>query len=214
MRIWKKERTVADLFRRHAEAVDRCVDGAKTAVLAYLAGDSILEAAKNVDRLESEADHLCGEIRDVLYEGAFLPLLREDLYELNHRVDAVANAAESAVQFLSRQQPDIPEALRPDFRQLTEAAAAAMQPLAEAIDAYFKPKGKVKSIRESAHEVQKRESAADVIEENLTRAIFATSLPLERKLHIQRAVEVVAKLADRAENAADRLQQVSLKSLV
>ena len=140
--------------------------------------------------------------------------MREDLFELSAMVDAVANAAESSVQFVDRQRPDIPDELRPALRQLAEATMDSIRPLIEALGTYFKPKGKMKSIEEYVREVLGSESEADTVEEELTIGLWRTSLPLEQKLHLQQLITAMAEVSDRAEDAADRIAQVSLKTLV
>lgn len=214
MKLWKREKKIANLFIDHGEAVDRCLAAAAEAVHAYLDGESIDARADEVDRLESEADECRREIRETLYKGAYLPLLREDLYELGAKVDAVANASESTVQFITRQRPEIPDDLRPVFSELVDASMGSIQPLREALETYFKPKGRIKSVKEHVHEVRRGESRSDAVEKVLTERIFGASIPLGQKLHLQQLIMVMAKVADRAENAADRLEQVSLKSLV
>ena len=83
----------------------------------------------------------------------------------------------------------------------------------EGLETFFNPKGKMKSVRDNVREVRAKESASDAVEKALTQAIFRDPLPLERKLHLQQTVEALAEISDRAEDAADRLEQVGLKSL-
>lgn len=214
MKIWKHEKHVARLFVTHARTVESCLRAAEAGLLAYLEGAAITPAAESVSRLESDADELIREARDVLYKGAFLPMLREDLYELLATVDDVANAAETAIQFVQRQRPAIPNDLVAVFRELIEASMTTIAPLAESLDTFFKPKGKIKSVREHVREVSGGESVADEVENRLTHDVFVSSLTLAEKMHLRDFIQVIVQVSDRAENAADRLEQVSLQSLV
>lgn len=214
MKIWKHEKHVARLFVTHARTVESCLRAAEAGLLAYLEGAAITPAAESVSRLESDADELTREARDVLYKGAFLPMLREDLYELLATVDDVANAAETAIQFVQRQRPAIPNDLVAVFRELIEASMTTIAPLAESLDTFFKPRGKIQSVREHVREVSGGESVADEVENRLTHDVFVSSLTLAEKMHLRDFIQVIVQVSDRAENAADRLEQVSLQSLV
>ena len=74
MLIFKKEKHARHLVLEHLRNVRECVTESRNALEEYLAGD--LEAteqkAAEVSRLESEADNLVDEIRNVLLDGAFL----------------------------------------------------------------------------------------------------------------------------------------------
>ncbi len=51
-------------------------------------------------KIETQADLIRHEIRNKLYYGAYMPLLREDIYKLVECIDMVANSAENvAISF-------------------------------------------------------------------------------------------------------------------
>jgi predicted phosphate transport protein (TIGR00153 family) len=67
------------------------------------------EKARLVIEIESRADALEEQIREVLLQGAFLPHMRSDVYRLVEAVDAIAGEGESIARFVFDQSPLIPE---------------------------------------------------------------------------------------------------------
>jgi len=59
--------------------------------------------------------------------------------------------------------------------------------LIAALETYFRPKGKIKSVQELVQEMQEKESSSDTVEQNLTLEIFRASLAPDQKLHLQQS---------------------------
>lgn len=215
MRIFKKEKRVVGLAMDYLEALEACLGHARDALEHYITGDldKAKEDAKNADDAESKADDLRHEIAEGLYAGAFLPAIRGDVYGLIESVDHVVNGAEACADFFLMQRPDIPADLREPFSEIAGESFKMAKPLAKALSTYFKPKGKAKEIRERVKKVSDQESVVDAKEWALSRAIFRSSLDLSQKMHLQAALDRIADVADRAEDAAERVELVSLKSI-
>src|SRR5210317_905548 len=117
MMLFKKEKEVIEFILKHLDLVeDSLKTGIKT-IENYLEND-ISEAkvlARKVRNLESEADVVRYETRDKLYSGAYLPLLREDIYKLIESIDKVANAGEACCDFFLNQRPLIPAEMKSHF---------------------------------------------------------------------------------------------------
>ena len=72
-----------------------CQQPSKT-IQAYLKRQSLMWPKKTLARagqikLKKQADLIRHEIRNKLYYGAYMPLLREDIYKLVECIDMVAN---------------------------------------------------------------------------------------------------------------------------
>ena len=83
MAFFKREKEVIELVIKHLEAVESCLLTAIDTIKAYLEKD-IKQSKKlsgDVGSIESEADLIRHDIRNKLYSGAYLPLLREDIYK-------------------------------------------------------------------------------------------------------------------------------------
>ncbi|MCK5721331.1 MAG: DUF47 family protein, partial [Gammaproteobacteria bacterium] len=89
MALFKKEKAVDELILKHLDMVEDCVKTSRKAGEFYLQ-DDISQAkvhARSSQSLESQADLIRHDIRDKLYSGAYLPLLREDIYKLVESID-------------------------------------------------------------------------------------------------------------------------------
>ncbi len=216
MKIFKKEKKVVSLIKDHVEAIETCVEIVADTVEQYVLGDltKAKKRAKQADEAESKADDVRAEIREALFSGAYLPLIREDIHTLVASVDRVANSAEDCSDFFLGQRPEIPKEMRAAFIDVVKVSFGIVKPLTKALSVYFKPKGKVGEIRPYTKEVGKQESIVDAKEWDLTRAIFSSSLDLSHKLHLKLALDHIVEIPDRAEDAADRLELTGLKSVI
>ena len=216
MLIFKKEQRVVDLAFKHIEKSAECVQATTDSLNAYVDGDdsALHAAASRVYGLESEADALLREIRDVLYSGAYLPLIRGDIYHLMSEVDDVSNKAEACFDCFHNQLPDIPEEYRPEFRAVLDLTAECFAQFQKALKAFFGPKDKLEKVRQHSKNVSELESRIDEIERDLTTRIFQSSLDKGDKLHLRHCLRRIAAISDATEDAADELQLVSVKSIV
>ena len=216
MQIFKKEKAVVELARSHVDSVTECVRGATATVKAYLDGDAeaVASCAKAVDESETAADIQRREIGDLLYAGAYLPAIREDIFFVVDTIDVVAGMAESCCDFFMDQRPDIPTEFNDDFDKLMDLTLDTAQALRRTLRAFFKKKGKTETVRERAMEVSKLESRIDDVESSLTRRIFASDLDIGHKVHLRNAVAHIVRISDRAEDASEQVELVSMKALV
>ena len=217
MFLFKKEKEVVELIVKHLGMVERCLKDGIKAVEFYL-GDNISEAkiwARKARSTESEADIIRYGIRDKLYSGAYLPLLREGIYKLIESVDKVGNAGEACSDFFLNQRPTIPEEMKPHFLAVAKESLGIIDPLALAVLCYFKGECKIEVVREHTKEIGLQESWVDKLEWDLTKEIFtSTSLDFAHKHHLKNCLDAIVEVSDRAEDAGDQLELATLKSMV
>jgi uncharacterized protein len=214
--FFKKEKEVIELVLKHLELVE---DSLKTGIrtIEFYLDDNIGEAkilGRKVRSEESEADIVRYKIRDKLYSGAYLPLLREDIYKLIESIDKVANAGEACCDFFLNQRPVIPAELKPAFVEVVRESLGIIDNLKLAILCYFKGECKIEVVREHTKEVGMQESRVDKIEWDLTKAILTSPMDLANKLHLRLCLESIVEVSDRAEDAGDQLELATLKSMV
>lgn len=216
MIFFKKEKKVIKLIEKHANKVEKCLNTALNALQDYLNGDieSAKKLARKTDNLETEADLIRHDIRDKLYGGAYMPVLREDVYRLVESMDTVANAAEKCCDVFLNQRPDIPEFLKKDFLAITTASIGIMEPLKHALICYLKGLCPIEVSRQHAREVGIIESQVDSLGWDLTKKIFTADLKRSHKLHLKICVEHIVDVTDKAEWAADHLEIVALKAMI
>jgi predicted phosphate transport protein (TIGR00153 family) len=216
MIFFKKEKEVIELILKHVDVVEECLITTMETIDAYLKGekDKAKKLSLQTDKIESNADLIRYEIRDKLYFGAFLPNLRDDIYNLVESFDEVANAGESCCDFFLNQRPEVPDELKPLFLDASEQSLGIIKPLKEALLCFIKGECPIEVSRQHAREVGLKESDVDHIEWNLTKKIFTSSIEFSRKIHLKLCLDSVALVSDKAKDAADRLDRVTLKSMV
>ena len=109
--LFKKEKKVIKLLNHYLEEVGKCLDIAQETIQHYINGeiDKAKSLAKKTRLTESGVDDIRHQIRDQLYSGAYMPLLREDIYRLVESIDKVANAGEAACDFFSQSTAPHPQ---------------------------------------------------------------------------------------------------------
>lgn len=213
--FFKKEKKVIKLIEKHANKVEKCLKTALSTIQNYLDDDieSAKKLARKTDHLEAEADIIQYDIRDKLYGGAYMPVLREDIYRLVESFDTVANAAEKCCDVFLNQRPVIPESLKKDFLTLIVTSVGIMEPLKHALICYLKGLCPIEVSRQHSKEVGVIESQVDNLGWDLTKNIFTSDLSRSHKLHLKICVEHIVDVTDKAEYAADYLEIVALKAM-
>jgi len=215
MILFKKEKEVIKLIIQHLDLVVDSLNTGIQTINSYLEND--LNAAKRLARAvrekESEADVVRYDLRDKLYSGAYLPLLREDIYKLIESIDKVANAGEACCDFFLNQRPTIPDGLRSAFGDVARESLGIVDNLKLAVLCYFKGECKIDTVREHTKEIGMQESRVDKLEWDLTKAIFTSDMDFAHQLHMKLCLDFIVEVSDRAEDAGDQLELATLKSM-
>ena len=216
MALFKKEKEVIELILKHLNLiVETLKSGLKT--IEFYLDDNIDDAkvwARKTRSHESEADLIRHEIRDKLYLGAYLPLLREDIYKLVESIDKVGNAAEACADFFLNQRPLIPKEMKPDFLAISTESLGIAESLKLAVMCYLKGDCKIETVRDHTREIGLQESRVDKLEWDLTKEIFISELDFAHQTHLKHCLDDIVEVSDRAEDAGDQLELATLKSMV
>jgi predicted phosphate transport protein (TIGR00153 family) len=213
--IFKKEKEVIELIIKYLDEVEACVLTALKGVQVYLQ-NNIKEAkalARETSDLETKADSIRYDIRDRLYSGAYLPLLREDIYHMVESIDKVANAGEACCNFFLNQRPEIPDSLHSQFLTVAKESLGIVGPLKEAVLCFLRGECTAETVRQYAKDVGMKEAEVDKMEWDLTETIFTSSLDYSHRMHLRLCLDTIVEVSDRAEDAADQLELVTLKSM-
>ena len=216
MLIFKKEKTARKLALEHFKTTYNCLQSAINVIEHYMNGDIELakQSANEVIKLESEADSLKHQLRDVLFSGAFLPNIRSDVYRLVDSVDKVADMGETSSHFVVYQRPFVPEYFHADMNEICRLCMTCYSELQQALKCYFKPKGELELLREHASNVGGLETEVDGLQADFTRKIFESEMGMSEKIHLCQVLTYVGRIADRTEVAADELQFAAMKSVM
>jgi uncharacterized protein len=170
--------------------------------------DGFLAQAADIER---RGDDLRRAIEAELYVRTLIPDLRADVLALLEGMDHLVNVYEGDLFRISIQSPDIPEEFHAGFIDLIETIVSCVDSIVLAARAFFRD---IDAVRDHSSRTIFLETEADKIGTKLQRAIFASTLPLERKMHLRYFVERIDELANSAEDVADALQIYTIKRRV
>ncbi len=170
--------------------------------------NNFLNQAANIER---RGDDLRRAVEAELYVRTLIPDLRGDVLALLESMDHLINVYEGDLFRISIQSPDIPDEFHSGFIELTETVVSCVDSVVLAARAFFRD---IDAVRDHSSKTIFLETEADKTGTKLQRAIFASALPLERKMHLRYFVERIDELANSAEDVADALQIYTIKRRV
>jgi len=180
------------MINEHLTKVGTILGLTEKTLTDYIGGniEEAMERATLVGRTETEADTLPREIGDCLYSGAFLPILRKDIFQLVEALDSVADGAESCRDFCSGQRPGLPDELKDDFLVIIHASISVFSHLKKGLSSILWDHvswsgGDTSDIKEITDRISTDEPKVDNLEWRLTRRIFMSGLALAQKMHLQ-----------------------------
>ena len=158
--------------------------------------------------LEHRGDLLRMRVETDLYTNMLIPESRGDVLSLLDALDGLTDAFEADFVSLTIEQPEIPDEVKGDFKDLVTAVVKSVEYTVLASRAFFRDLG---TVRDHVHKIGFYESDADRVAIRLKRHVFGSSLPLERKTHLRDWVDSIDCIADAAENVGDRLSIFAIK---
>jgi len=209
----KKEREVEEMVIAHLKIVEKILQQFQDMIDYYLERrdleDKVFkEKAGSIDNLERDADDVKREIETRLFQGAFLPIHREDYVVLIDRVDAVANKTEHVADLLVLTRPRIPEFLVNDFRRIIRTTVESFGPMMQVIETF---RADIDKVMEDVKGISKKEQEVDQILWDMTKMLFKSDLDLCEKLHLREVLASIADISNLIEDAADRFRMMAIK---
>jgi hypothetical protein len=207
----KKEEKVIKLFSKHLEKVEEGVNLLTESVELYVTDDieKSVELSKQISNIESEADTLRRKTESEMYQGAFLPNFRGELLELIEAVDKVMNKIQTVSEILAFQKPKIPEDFKADFLEQSRLVKKTYKFLKKSIENVFE---NIEKSGEYIQKVELHEHEEDILEKDMLRRLFEiNNLELCEKLQLKDLFLQIGDLADKAEDASDKLEIIVLK---
>jgi len=183
-------------FSRHVVVV---VERLQEMVLRFAAGSTaeLQSAAKEIDRLESEADHLKADMLDRLSMGGVFFMATADVSRLITSMDKIANLAVGAADRIAMRPLDLPQKFR-DY--MVELAGIDVEAAARLCDAVLALNRDMREAFALCQQVTKIESRADdVFKESY---LLLLDLDIDYKTFVQ-----ANAIIDRLESMADTCSQ-------
>ena len=169
------------------------------------------EAIDEVHRLERANDELKRKIEVSLYEQTLIPDLRADVLRLVEGLDSILSVYQANGFRLLTERPEVPEEFHRDFKELSKTVSNCVDSLIMASRAFF---NNPEAVPDHNVKVDFYETEADRISTRLKTAVFSSTLPLERKIHLRYFCERIEDASNRAEDVGNDLDIFALKRLV
>jgi hypothetical protein len=205
----KKEEAADKLLVKHFEVVGNVLDEFRKMFVYYIQSDKrFKEQAFRIHTMEHEADLIRREVQLKLYEGAFLPIYREDYVTLAESVDKIANTAEDVGDYLVLTRPAIPDFLVEDLMKMIDETVKGYEPLKDSFNLMRADMSKLFEIR---NKVGESEQSVDSLYWDLTKKAFKSDIELARKLHLKGLLDLIGKITNRMEDVADHFEIMAIK---
>jgi len=177
----------------------------------YLSGkkEDFSRKLKEIIACEHTGDDLRRSINEHLYTKTLIPESRGDVMELLENMDSLLDRFKGALWRFEIEKPDLCEEFHDDFRQLVASVIEANEAIVLSCRAFFTD---ISSVAAHLHKVSYWESECDKISSQLQTAIFDNKeLRLSHQMQQQDFARHLDKIADRAEDIADRLNIYAIK---
>jgi uncharacterized protein len=204
------EKEVDEFLDRVSEAGLLCKQGMDT----YLKGDMEVYATylKSIRDTEHKGDALRRSLEQDLYKKTLIPESRGDVMELLEDMDALLDRYTGLTWQFEIERPDICVEFHDDFKELLSHSVESVEADVRSCRAFFKD---INAVSDHIHKVSFWEKESDKVSTRLQRAIFGrTDLRLSHKMHLRFFVKQVDRIADEAEDVADRLNIYVIKRML
>jgi len=183
----------------------------KTGVDIYLKGkkDAFLKKADEIAEVEHRGDALRRSIEEQLYLKTLIPESRGDVLDLLENMDALLDRFKGAIWRFEIERIEIDPKFHDDFKELVNYVVEASEAIVRSARAFFK---NTKAVADHMHKVSFWETEADKVSTQLQRKIFRQEdMRLSHRMQLREFVRHVDKIADRAEDVADKLNIFVIK---
>ncbi len=217
---------ILDLIRKspfeglkiHADKVTECTSMFKKAVKCYIDKEceEFEHLAKEVSRLESDADAIKRNIRGHLPKGIIMPVDKVHLFMYLREQDQVLDATEDTLEWLTFRLTNIPKRIEQDLLSLVDRVIEAIEllrPMIEAANAYFRYNDEKdrEKVKELVREIRLKEHEADQLEKKMKRSLFNLEIEPLSVCHLTHVLDKIGEIADHAENAGDMMRAMVSK---
>jgi predicted phosphate transport protein (TIGR00153 family) len=210
--IHRKERHIVEDIKRHVDLVVETVKEYIHALNLYLDGckDESKEYTKKVHKVEEEADSYKRKISKEMFDGAFMPSLRESLYVAIDFIDHVANEAETSGDILTLIEPEIPKEIVENIKKMSELTVQCAEKLKDGVYNLFE---NIDRVFEDMKEVERLEGEVDKYVWKTLETVFK-ELKIQKfsvKLLLREFIIRLNLITNKMEDASDKIDLIALR---
>lgn len=206
----------------HSKKLDECVFHMKECLFHYLECDfdRVEKDKEMVSKAEHEADLIKANIRAHIPKSIFMPVPKDQFHMLLHDADSILDYAEDVAVLLTMKRTCLPENISGKLRELAKkvldcvnAFQDIMGSMENLIESSFRglERDRVKDMIKRVHLL---EHEADILEFSISRDLFNIDhdkMDPISVVHMLKVVDRLGQVADKAENAADRIRAMMAK---
>jgi len=213
-KLFKREAKVEQYSKDHAELVYECLNQLKILMEYFYVNDydSVKNKVEEISKLEHDADEIRRKMEIEFFKGAFLPFDREDRIVLAEQVDSIADMTQETAYGICLSKINFPNNYKNDFSNLIDSVYTTVFVLKRCIELLDEDLGEALT---KAHEVEKLENIVDKIERKIIKNLYIAykngEIDILTHIELKSTVLKLGKIADRAENASDRVPIIVAK---
>ncbi len=203
-----------DIGRKIDDFLDKVSESGilfKHGVDSYLRGniESFSKKIEDIAHVEHMGDALRRDLEEQLYTQTLIPESRGDVLELLENMDSLLDRFKGALWQFEIERPDIYPELHDEFRELTTCVVESMEAMVLSARAFFKD---ISAVADHLHKVSHWETQSDKVSTRIQKQIFnQPELRLSYRMQLRDFIRHVDKIADRAEDVADKLRIYVIK---
>lgn len=212
--LFKRESKVEQYSKDHVAMVYECLNQLKILMEYFYENEfqAIDKAVEKISKLEHDADDIRRKMEIEFFKGAFLPFDREDRIILAEDVDSVADMTQETAYGICLSRIKFPNKFKEDFSDLITSVYDTVSALKSCIELLDVDLGDALT---KAHEVEKLEDAVDKIERKILKELYVSyknsDIDILTLIELKSTVLRLGNIADRAENASDRVPIIVAK---
>ncbi len=187
----------------------------KQGVDAYLKGnkEAFEKKLEQIADTEHKGDALRRSLEEQLYTRTLIPESRGDVLELLENMDSLLDRFKGALWRFDIENPEICPETCPEFcegfKDLVNCVLESVEALVRSTRAFFKD---ITAVADHMHKVSYWETESDKVSTRIQSAIYRDeNLQLSHRMQLCNLIRHVDKIADRAEDVADRLSIYVIK---
>jgi predicted phosphate transport protein (TIGR00153 family) len=203
-----------DIGRKFDDFLDKVSESGilfKHGVDAYLKGniDSFAKKIEDITAVEHRGDALRRDLEEQLYTQTLIPESRGDVLELLESMDGLLDRFKGALWRFEIERPEIYPELHNDIRELVTCAGESVEAMVRSARAFFKD---ISAVADHLHKVAHWETQSDKVSTRIQKQIFRKpDLRMSYRMQLRDFIRHVDKIADRAEDVADKLRIYVIK---
>lgn len=183
----------------------------KHGVNAYLKNnnESFTKKIQDISRVEHMGDALRRDLEEQLYTQTLIPESRGDVLELFESMDGLLDRFKGAMWQFEIERPVIYPELHEDIQELATCVVEAVEAMVLSARAFFKD---ISAVADHLHKVSHWETQSDIVSTRIQKQVFnEPDLRLSYRMQLRDFIRHIDKIADRAEDVADKLRIYVIK---